>query len=254
MGTYICENVFIPLRIGPTHKSEMLSQVLFGEKYRITDEAGHWMKIETLFDNYAGWIDKNHLQQTADNGDAGSHVLKRSLLCHKSDGTKLVLEAGCEIYSPDFERGVFSAGDNTYTFNDSPTAVHLNEKESVADTALKLVNSPYLWGGRIPSGIDCSGFTQLVYKLHDIKISRDCWKQAEEGKTITFIEEARPGDLVFFDDEFGKIVHTGIIISNGLVIHASGRVRIDIIDHQGIYKKEIKAYSHKLRTIKRLLD
>jgi len=232
----------------------MLSQVLFGEKYRIIDEAGHWVKIETLFDNYAGWIDKNHLQATVNNDEAISHVLKRSLLCFKNDRTRLVLEAGCEIHNPDFERKVFSAGDSTYTFNDSPSAVYLDVNESVADTAMKFVNSPYLWGGRIPSGIDCSGLTQLVYKLHGIKISRDSWKQANEGRTINFIEEARPGDLAFFDDESGRITHTGIIISNGLVIHASGRVRIDIVDHQGIYRKEIKGYTHKLRTIRRIID
>lgn len=254
MDTFICENVFVPLRIGPTHKSEMLSQILFGEKYRIIDEAGHWMKVETLFDNYSGWIDKDHLQHSDDQSGIAGHVIKKTLLCYKSDGTKLILEAGCEIYSPDAEKGIFSVGKNTYIFDDPLSALSTEIKESLADTAMKFINSPYLWGGRIASGIDCSGFTQLVYKLHGIRISRDSRNQAEEGEVVNFLEEARPGDLVFFDDEFGRITHTGLIISGGLVIHASGRVRVDIIDHQGIYKKEIKGYSHKLRTIRRVIE
>lgn len=253
METYICENVFVPLRSGPTHKSEMLSQILFGEKYRMTDIAGNWMKIETLFDNYTGWIDLDHLQNTIDTADLKGNVLNRSLLCFRNDATKMVLEAGCEIFDPDFREGKFRIGKNTYTTTPEFNENYLSVNESLADTAMKFINSPYIWGGRVPSGIDCSGFTQLVYKIHGISIARNSWKQAEEGKAVDFISETEPGDLVFFDNERGSISHVGMILSRGLVIHASGRVRIDSIDHQGIFKKEINGYSHKLRMIRRVL-
>lgn len=252
MGIFICENVFVPLRSGPSHKSEMLSQILFGEKYRITDKIGHWYKIETLFDNYSGWIDVNHLQQTEDHGEMNSHVLNRPLLCFKNDKTKLVLEAGCEIYNPDFGEMEFLAGKDKFSVGSDFNPAFFTSGDSFTDTALKFINCPYIWGGRIPSGIDCSGFVQLVYKIHGIKIPRDSWQQAEAGENISFIDEAVPGDLVLFDDERGKISHVGMILSKGLVIHASGRVRIDNIDHQGIFKNEIKGYSHKLRTIRRI--
>ena len=118
---------------------------------------------------------------------------------------------------------------------------------------MRFINSPYIWGGRVPSGLDCSGYTQMLYKIHGYAIPRNSWQQAEAGKQIDFINDAVPGDLVFFDNERGKITHVGMILSQGLVIHASGRVRIDTIDHQGIFKNEIRGYSHNLRMIRRIL-
>jgi cell wall-associated NlpC family hydrolase len=253
MENFICENVFVPLRAGPSHKSEMLSQVLFGEKYTVVDKAGKWMKIETLFDNYPGWIDMDHLQHTRDEGTSSGQVLNRPLLCFKNDLTKMVLEAGCEVFNPDFEDKLFVIGSNIYKTTGDFGKNYISTNDAFQDTALRFINSPYIWGGRIPSGIDCSGLTQLVYKIHGKPIPRDSWQQAEAGRTIDFVDDTEPGDLVFFDDERGKICHVGMIFSKGLVIHASGRVRIDSIDHQGIFKPEIGAYSHKLRTIRRIV-
>jgi gamma-D-glutamyl-L-lysine dipeptidyl-peptidase len=253
METYICENVFVPLRSSPSHKSEMLSQVLFGEKYSVIEKSGHWQKIETVFDKYPGWVDINHLQQTSYEGATTGHVLNKPLLCFKNDKTKLVLEPGCEVFNPDFEDKLFVIGKNKYATTTAFSNRHISTNETLPDTAIRFINSPYIWGGRIPSGIDCSGLTQLVYKIHGIAIPRDSWRQAESGRNIDFIDETIPGDLVFFDNEMGKISHVGMIIAKGLVIHASGRVRIDPIDHQGIFKAEINGYSHKLRTIRRIV-
>ncbi len=254
MQQFICENVFVPLRAGPSHRSEMLSQVLFGEKYIILGEIGKWMKIETTFDHYRGWIDTSHLQHSGDVENIKGMVLSRSLPCFRSDGTKLVLEAGCEIYNPDFEKRTFSAGTSLYTACPEFKPSWVSTSEGLTDSAFSFINSPYIWGGRIPSGIDCSGFTQLVYKIHGIPIPRDSSMQAEAGENIGFIDETIPGDLVFFDNDRGVISHVGMILSRGLVIHASGRVRIDTIDHQGIYKAEAGNYSHRLRTIRRIVS
>jgi cell wall-associated NlpC family hydrolase len=252
MERYICENVFVPLRSAPTHKSEMLSQVLFGEKYTVTDKSGSWLKINTSFDNYKGWIDTDHLLHTADEGNSSGHVLNRSLLCFKDDKTKMILEAGCEVFDPDFEDKVFAIGKNIYKTSEEFSNKFISTDDSLPDIAMKFINSPFIWGGRIPSGIDCSGFTQLSYKIFSIPIPRDAADQAETGKVIDFIDEAIPGDLAFFDDARGRISHVGMIISKGLIIHSSGRVRIDSVDHQGIFRKEINGYSHNLRTIRRI--
>lgn len=252
MERFICENVFVPLRAGPSHKTEMLSQVLFGEKYTIEDRAGSWIKVHTEFDNYSGWIDSDHLQHTSDRGEYRGQVLNRTLTCCKTDGTRLVLEAGCELYNVDFQRKYFSAGSSSYTVEGDFNENFLKPAGSMQDTALRFINSPYIWGGRLPSGLDCSGFTQLVYKIHGIAIPRDASEQSEAGMNIDFIDAAAPGDLVFFDNDRGRITHVGMILSRGLVIHASGRVRVDTIDHQGIFKAEKKGYSHKLRLIRRI--
>lgn len=252
MKQFVCENVFVPLRLMPNHRSEMTSQVLFGEKYTIVDEVPGWTKIKLEFDGFSGWVDNDHVYHSeADNSEKGL-VLNRSLLCYRPDGTKMILEAGSEIYDPDTDNKTFRAGKNLYKASRDFSADYITVNGDPAETAMKFINSPYIWGGRVPSGIDCSGFTQLVYKIHGIAIPRNSRTQAGKGETVEFIKDARPGDLVFFGSAKGQITHVGMILSEGLVIHASGRVKVDIIDHQGIFRKDINAYSHKLRVIKRM--
>lgn len=217
----------------------------------MTDRSGSWLKINTSFDNYNGWIDIDHLQHTVDENLSCGHVLNRSLLCYKNDKTKMILEAGCEIFDPDFEDKVFTIGKNIYNTSADFSKSCISTNDSLPEIAMKFINSPYIWGGRIPSGIDCSGLTQLAYKIFNIPIGRDAADQAKEGTPIDFIDDAIPGDLAFFDNGQGKISHVGMIIAKGLIIHASGRVRIDSVDHQGIFRNEIKGYSHNLRTIRR---
>jgi cell wall-associated NlpC family hydrolase len=129
----------------------------------------------------------------------------------------------------------------------------LTDKSNLINTALTYVNSPYLWGGKTPFGIDCSGFTQMVYKINGYKILRDASQQATMGEALSFIEESEPGDLAFFDNNEGVITHVGIIMQDHYIIHAHGKVRIDRIDHTGIFNTDLKQYTHKLRVIKKLI-
>ena len=251
MSIYTIENVFVPLRSGPSHKSEMLSQLLFGEKFTISGAAGSWIKVLTLFDNYEGWVDGDHLHSIECSDDSRGTVLSRNLICFRPDGTRIILEPGCEVNSPDFKNKSFKVGGVSYTTQTEFSEGFVGVSGSMPETAQRFINAPYIWGGRVPSGIDCSGLAQLVYKIWGKRLPRDSWKQALEGTTISFLEESRPGDLVFFDNETGSINHVGMIYSEGLVIHASGMVRIDPLDQTGIYRKERKGYSHKLRIIKR---
>ena len=146
-----------------------------------------------------------------------------------------------------------SFGGNAYTFEGQSTDSRKVISGNIVTQAQIFLNAPYLWGGRSPFGIDCSGFTQLVYKLCGIQLKRDANQQAEQGETITFLQESKAGDLAFFENSDGRIVHVGIILDNNKIIHASGKVRIDKIDHQGIFNEEKKNYSHNLRLIKRIV-
>ena len=123
----------------------------------------------------------------------------------------------------------------------------------MTSTAYLFLNAPYLWGGKTPLGIDCSGFTQLVYKINGVKLKRDASDQALQGQTLSFIEESEPGDLAFFDDSEGNITHVGLLLENHRIIHASGMVRIDKIDQSGIFNIETQSHSHKLRFIKKMI-
>src|SRR5690606_32644982 len=126
-------------------------------------------------------------------------------------------------------------------------------KRFLIETALLYLNTPYLWGGKTPFGIDCSGFTQMVYKLNGYKLLRDASQQATQGEALSFIEESEPGDLAFFDNHEGIITHVGIIMEDNYIIHAHGKVRIDRLDHSGIFNYDTRSHTHRLRVIKRII-
>ncbi len=126
-------------------------------------------------------------------------------------------------------------------------------RQSIVETAKEFLNVPYLWGGKSFFGVDCSGFTQLVLKVHDIKYPRDAYQQGEVGEPLSFIEEAQPGDLAFFENSEGRIIHVGFMLENNQIIHAHGKVRIDTLDSSGIFNKELNKHTHKLRFIRNIL-
>jgi hypothetical protein len=253
MEKLICTNVFVPLRIGPSHKSEQGSQIIFGEKYTVLDRSVNWIKIRNEFDGYEGWLDGDHHQYfVSEQDDSRPYILAFRTEFDDGKGHSINLEPGSEIYNFKPEKNVFSLGEDTYASSGRVAVCPVDE--SVIQTAMRFLNCPYLWGGRISGGMDCSGLTQLVYKLHGYSLPRDSFKQAETGKTISFLEEAKSGDLLFFDNKTGNITHVGILLEKGYVIHCSGKVRIDRIDHQGIYIEESGRYTHSLRIIKRPFD
>jgi gamma-D-glutamyl-L-lysine dipeptidyl-peptidase len=257
----ICDIAFIPVRQGLSDRSEMISQILFGECFEILIKRGDWFRIRTCFDEYEGWISKDSCSiiEKSDfdkyNKDFRLFYEADSLGILKNGVEKIILPAGCLMPCFDNSSNEFSFAGNRYRAGsfDSEIPKLENKRELIVNLAKSLINTPYLWGGRSSWGIDCSGFTQLVYRTAGVDIPRDSSQQVNFGKSVNFISDAQPGDLVFFDNEEGIIVHVGILIGNGKVIHASKKVRKDIIDHQGIYNREIKRYSHNLRVIKTIL-
>ncbi len=250
----ICNLAIVPVRLEPNHRSEMVSELLFGEHFEITEKTKGWIKIKIQFDGYEGWIDEKQFQPIS-----GSNF---QLLSSK----KIILNADLIEYISGKDNLLFSIPlgaslsfldvpqINTSEFNFEGLKTFVKKsKTEILKIAFMYLNTPYLWGGKTPFGIDCSGFVQMVYKICGYSILRDASQQATQGEVLSFIEEAEAGDLAFFDNEEGRITHVGIIMSDNYIIHAHGKVRIDRLDHLGIMNVDTKRHTHKLRIIKKVL-
>lgn len=250
----ICNLAIIPLRAEPSDRSEIVSQVLFGEHFEILETQNQWSKIKLQFDEYEGWVDSKQYQTISEksykslskdaiilNSDLVEYVTNPSnVLLPIPLGSSLSFLNHSEINIENFEfEGMKTSG--------------VKPKSDLITTAYMYLNAPYLWGGKTPFGIDCSGFTQMVYKLNGYSLLRDASQQSTQGDALSFIEESEAGDLAFFDNEEGKIIHVGIIMENNYIIHASGKVRIDRLDHLGIYNAEQNRHTHRLRVIKKII-
>lgn len=250
----ICNLAIIPLRVEPSDRSEQVSQVLFGEHFKILESKNQWVKIKLFYDDYEGWIDSKQ-QQTLSERDytklsESAEVLNYDLIEYitNQDNLLMPIPLGSNLTFLNIE----SINKKNFVF-EGLKITGKKPKQKLVETAFLYLNAPYLWGGKTPFGIDCSGFTQMVYKLNGHKLPRDAWEQAQRGEVLSFIEESEPGDLAFFDNEEGKIIHVGIIMNDNYIIHASGKVRIDRLDHLGIFNAETNRHTHKLRVIKKII-
>jgi len=251
----ICNLNSIPLRANPADTSEMVSQVLFGEIFEIINTQKNWLQIKLTFDGYQGWIDskqqKSINQDTYNSLQQEAQFLVADMVNFASFNQTDLLTITLGATLPFFKKQNFKISEETYSYEGHVFKGKLSKEELVNNSFLYL-NTPYLWGGKTPFGVDCSGFTQMVYKLSGYKLLRDASQQATQGETLSFIEESEPGDLAFFDNDEGNIIHVGIILANHRIIHAHGKVRIDKLDQSGIYNVDTKRHTHKLRVIKQI--
>ena len=234
MEKYYCSVSVSPIRAEVSEKSEMTSQILYGETCEIIKTEGLYSKIKMDFDGYEGWVNSSVLKK--ENSEISKNLMTQNYGVFDLPEGRNLLSLGSEVA---FE---------TENFVDNN-----NIRESLVGSAKKFINVPYLWGGRSYFGIDCSALVQLVYKIHGIALPRDADKQAELGEARDFVEESEPGDLAFFEDETGFISHVGLVLSPFELIHASGKVRIDSLDFSGIYNAEKNKHTHKLRMVKTVI-
>jgi len=245
----------IPMRSASNERSEQVSQLLFGDVFELLQTNGKWLRICALNDNYEAWIDRSmagEIVEITQSEDTESVVIQ-PVLCEIKDEKNRIMRipGGSRVPKPD-ETGSFILANKQFSFLHSNFTDFFVPAAHITDSAMKYLNSPYLWGGKTVLGMDCSGLIQVLFRMHGMEIPRDASQQVELGETICFRHDAQAGDLAFFQNPKGKIIHVGIILDSEQIIHASGNVRIDKLDHSGIYNADIKQYTHELSVIKRI--
>jgi cell wall-associated NlpC family hydrolase len=246
----------------------MVTQLLFGELFRILSSDKQWLKIITSYDDYEGWIqaqqafflNEHEFYRLSASPAAVTCDLAGTVTNLTKNITYLVV-IGSSL--PGFGEGRFRIGHEDFRYDGLVNASAGDGERLITRSSqirAKLVSdskiflhSPYLWGGRMPFGIDCSGLVQMIYKLQHIPLLRDASRQATQGESVAWLEEAEPGDLAFFDDPEGNIVHTGMLTARDCIIHSSGLVREDALDHEGIFDKDSGKYTHRLRLIRKII-
>lgn len=244
-----CMVAISPLRKEASDAAEQVSQLLFGELVEIVQKKHPWIEVLTLSDHYSGWIDEKHVlpltEKEVKRWMDGRTVQREFIRPLQTPWGKQWITSGAFV--PDSNELEFYIGNLPFEWLNLQHA----SPNSILDFAKQFLNSPYLWGGKSPFGIDCSGFTQVVFRAFDLNLPRDAYQQAEVGLEIPF-EDRLAGDLVFFKNAADKIHHVGILISPNEIIHASGRVRIDSFNATGIYNHEKEQITHQLFNIKRV--
>ena len=252
----ICNLSSVALRKTDCHTSEMTSQVLFGETFEIIEKQKEWSRIQLTFDAYEGYVNnKQYIEISEDfymklkneNRIYSGEVID-FITNTKNELTTIPLGANL----PFFNNNTLKINTQTYLY-EGKVLRKKKPKTDIITTSFAYLNTPFLWGGKTPFGIDCSGFTQMVYKLCGYTLNRDAKGQAKQGEVLSFIEESEAGDLAFFDNEEGEIIHVGIILRDYKIIHVHGKVRIDSLDHSGIFNADLQKHTHKLRVIRKIL-
>ncbi|MCT4574957.1 C40 family peptidase [Winogradskyella sp.] len=245
----ICNLGIVPIRLEPADTSEMVTQALYGDVFKVLEQRKKWSRIRFAYDKYEGWIDNKQYFEVE---KEQYNQLIESNICLSKDLIEFVADANNDLYPIPLGSNLNCLELFKQSF-DGNKITSKNGKANIIKTSFLYLNAPYLWGGKTPFGIDCSGFTQMVYKLNGYKLLRDASQQATQGIALSFIEESEPGDLAFFDNSEGIITHVGIILKDNYIIHAHGKVRIDRLDHSGIFNIDKKTHTHRLRVIKKII-
>jgi len=253
MSFAVCVVPVSPMRAEASHRTEMVSQLLFGESCIIIEKAAdHWVKIKCNYDGYEGWCQDMHVLEIDEasypkeisnfTGAVTTEILYKGVPMHLPFGSSI----------PDDEQ--LRQRLNIEFFGETWNAKQaLKDPATIKSIAVRFLNTGYLWGGKSIFGIDCSGYTQTVFRFLNIKLLRDAYQQATQGEGIGFLQEVKCGDLAFFDNAAGKITHVGILLNEEEIVHSSGKVRVDKIDAQGIINRETSERTHNLRTIRRVI-
>lgn len=250
----------LPIRSEPSERAEMTTQLLFGEQFELIESQESWTLIRNDADGYEGWATTKMLTELSDESieqlrhHSTMFLQEPITLLRGVETGALLLPAGSRLYVENNHFIIPSTEGMTYLFLEKEQELQSTSKllsERILQTARRFLNAPYLWGGKTIMGIDCSGLTQVSAAINGYQLPRDAREQASFGEE-QFLSLALPGDLAFFSNPEGRIVHVGIVSAPNLILHASGSVRIDELDERGIFNRDLKKYTHQLHSIKRI--
>lgn len=253
MSFIACVVPVAPLRAEGAHRSEMVSQLLFGEIAEVLEQTKLFTRLRCRYDGYEGWCQSSQLVVIDDAQATGCLESLTpgwdSLI--ECNGQPMHLSLGSSLGL--LQDGKAQLGPFGFSYAGSPydPSTAIVSVQALKARAYQFLNTPYLWGGRSVFGIDCSGFVQQVFRFFQQPLPRDAYQQAETGEVVGFLQEAVCGDLAYFDNDEGRITHVGMLLNNDTIIHSSGKVRVDKIDTQGIVNSDTGERTHKLRIIKR---
>ncbi len=257
MGAYgIITNTIVPLRPEPRDEAEITTQLLFGETFEILDKRNQWRFIKNDFDGYEGWIDEKVFEKISASTrkkialEIPVYVLDTIAPIDFPDGSRQVLVKGCRLPFYDADNKTFLVGDKKFRI-EAQVITGRHDLFKVLEIAWSYRNAPYLWGGMTDFGMDCSGLTQMSYKLAGYyNLNRNARDQVLQGELVDF-DDRQPGDLAFFANSKGKVTHVGMVWFEGKILHAHGQVRVDELHRDGIFNPERNKLTHHLVAIKR---
>ncbi len=248
----ICTVAAAPVRKEAAHRSEMVNQLLFGETMMTLDIKGEWLKVRSLYDGYEGWLTEHLVSEVPETlATSELQYIAKGLTNPVTLPDQLInAPMGAHLTAYDAETRLLWNEDYKYhgTFRDLSKPVSPDQLDHLVQA---WINAPYLWGGKTFMGVDCSGFVQTIFKVLGVKIKRDAWQQAEQGSEVKNLKDAKKGDLAFFTNPEGRVVHVGILIDPDTIVHASGKVRKDRLDEKGITSRETGKRTHQLFSVKR---
>tara|TARA_R110002020_G_scaffold323714_1_gene539533 strand:- start:69124 stop:69876 length:753 start_codon:yes stop_codon:yes gene_type:complete len=246
----ICHLSIVPVKTSADDSGEMISQLLYGDHFKVLEQRKYWSKIRIAFDNTEGWtlntqftIISSEQFETAQKNSEDRCVSDLVSFVSSETDSLIPIVLGSYLGSIDLLPHRFEGS----------SQVGQKDKANLLETALLYLNAPYLYGGKSPFGIDAAGLAQMVYKINGYRLLRTAAQQSTQGEPLSFIEESEVGDLAFFDNNEGIIDHVGIIMQHNHIIHVNGKVRVDRLDHTGIFNTELKNYTHQLRVIKKII-
>lgn len=254
----ICPLSTVAIRNRSSHKSEMISQLLFGEMVEVLEQKGRqWSRVRCRDDNFVGWVATQQLEEiTPQEVETYAAHYAFALELYQAanrDEDFLPITLGARL--PKFDGMRFQLGHQFYTYSGQAAFPEdiVPRARLVMKIARRFLRVPMLWGGRSPLGVDAAGLVQVVYRIAGQTLPREAFQQVLRGTAVHFVEQSLPGDLAFFENRSGRITHTGIIFPDQQILHVDGQVRLDRIDHYGIFNTSQQRYTHRLRIIKRLL-